>query len=497
MKLRDVKPHVSPVKISLPSVRTRNDTLVREIIRRGVGDAAAGRAGSAGKTVARVPPPFVERRLIVQFEPKVLQGTLRARAGHARPTVLEESSDQTALLDKLRSSTGVKGGKPLFAGGHAYRAAATTASVRSTLAMAALPGEGAPDPESVGWTVLDFKDEAGLKRALKLMEGDSFVKVVERVPTRWLTKIRAPSASKNRQWSLRAIGFFDAAIKSANEVAVAVLDSGVDLSNPLLGGAIIKRYEHYGWQPADLEQHGTHVAGIIAAMVDDKVGVSGLADTPIYAWKVIDDTPDKDGYRYVDFDDYARALNEVAKSGARVLNLSLGGSASSRTERLLFDQLAKAGVFVAAAMGNEYEDGNPVEYPAAYRNVHAVCAVDEVGDRATFSNTGRHAFISAPGMNVLSTMPTDGGAYPFGCLDGTSMATPHVSAAAALLLGKFPDLTVPELAAVLAGTAETARGQKAGKRSSEFGYGMLRLDSALRPSKVATLRKQAAKFKPK
>lgn len=118
----------------------------------------------------------------------------------------------------------------------------------------------------------------------------------------------------------------------------------------------------------------------------------------------------------------------------------MGGTASSKTAQLLFDKLAGAGVFVAAAMGNEYEDGNPVEYLGAYKGVHAVCAVDELGLRAAFSDTGRQAIVSAPGTNIVSTMPSSIGSLPYGVVDGASTATPRVAAAAA---GSAPSASRP------------------------------------------------------
>jgi serine protease len=196
--------------------------------------------------------------------------------------------------------------------------------------------------------------------------------------------------------------------------------------------------------------------------------------------------PDAHGPRFVNTKNYLRALDEVSRSKASVLNLSLGGTAKSRTEEDLFKKLAKADIFVAAAMGNSYPHGNPTNYPAAFSGVCGVAASNEVNDRASFSNTGRHTFIAAPGTNILSTVSTQNSpACPFQCKNGTSMATPYVAAAAALVRAKHPQLTARQTAKVLEKSAVPGLGQKS-TRSQSHGYGLLNLEKAL-SFNVATL----------
>ena len=101
---------------------------------------------------------------------------------------------------------------------------------------------------------------------------------------------------------------------------------------------------------------------------------------------------------------YYRALRYVIGK-AQVLNLSLGGEKDPAEIDVLHDVIA-AGVVVVAAMGNEHDEGNPTEYPAAIPEVCAVGATDELDKRAGFSNTGRHIDLMAPGVSILSTTPT-------------------------------------------------------------------------------------------
>jgi Subtilase family len=100
-----------------------------------------------------------------------------------------------------------------------------------------------------------------------------------------------------------------------------------------------------------------------------------------------------------DFDFYSQALSAALDSEIKVINLSIGVGLHSETEQIVFNELADSGVTVAATMGNEYEEGNPTEYPAAYDGVMAVGAVDEVDRRESFSNTGAHIALAAPGVN--------------------------------------------------------------------------------------------------
>ena len=228
--------------------------------------------------------------------------------------------------------------------------------------------------------------------------------------------------------------------------------------------------------------HGTHVAGIIAAATNNGVGIAGVSNCQLDVWKIFPDRPLRGDF-YVDGERYLQALNAVRRSGVKVMNLSIGGTASSRTETLLFHRLDADGVLSVAAMGNEFLDGNPKEYPAAYKGVLAVGAVSEKRERAWFSNTGHHIDLVAPGANILSTVPTVPSPYltetDYATWSGTSMATPHVTAAAALVTAQCAGAGSQEVRQRLVGTASRLPAMKYGKRSTAYGAGLLNLKQAL------------------
>jgi subtilisin family serine protease len=285
-----------------------------------------------------------------------------------------------------------------------------------------------------------------------------------------------------RQWGHGAIKVREArakaSFKDATQVIVAVLDSGIDRTHPDLDGSI-HSYVNFlsNEDDRDYQGHGTHVAGIIAAEINNQVGVAGICAARIMALKALP----RRGNPW-NAEAYYRALAHPITAGAKVINLSLGGGLDPG-ERDIVTDLIDAGVTVVAAMGNEYEEGNPTSYPAAYDGVIAVGATDEVDRRASFSCTGPHISLVAPGVNILSTTPQ----YPsevagevlYDSLPGTSMATPHVAAAVALLLAKKPNLKPVEIRDHLRKTADRVRWQSS-RPDEEYGYGRLNLEAALK-----------------
>jgi subtilisin family serine protease len=263
-----------------------------------------------------------------------------------------------------------------------------------------------------------------------------------------------------------------------------VLDTGIDMRHPDLDG-VVASYVHDNVSADDVVGHGTHVSGIIAAKSNNAVGITGICPCQLHVWKIFGDEPASDGEYYVDEVRYQRALNGARTAAMQVVNLSIGGTASSQTEQLLFRRLVASGTTVIAAMGNEYEDGNPTEYPASYPNVIAVGATNESSRRAPFSNTGNHISLVAPGTNILSTLPMKRSAArtkadtEYAAWSGTSMATPHVTAAAALILANHPGWSPAQVASRLKETAAKVPEMGRRARTTTYGSGLLNLPRAV------------------
>ena len=150
--------------------------------------------------------------------------------------------------------------------------------------------------------------------------------------------------------------------------------------------------------------------------------------------------------------DIAAGIRWAVDNGARVLNLSLGGSTDTQVERDAIAYAIAHGAVVCAAMGNGGLAG-PISFPAAYPGVVAVGAIDTADHRASFSQVGPHIDIAAPGVGILSTVWNDGTTT----MSGTSMASPHVAGVAALVLSCNGSLTGAQVADILRQTARPLR----------------------------------------
>jgi subtilisin family serine protease len=230
--------------------------------------------------------------------------------------------------------------------------------------------------------------------------------------------------------------------------------------------------------PEDEVGHGTHVAGTIAAVSNNAVGVAGVGwETrimPIKALTRVVRISDGRVSGTGSSADVAAAIRYAADNGAHVINMSLGSPSSTSVEASAVAYAVSKGVVVVAAMGND--GSSSPSFPAAYPDVIAVAAIQSNESRAAFSQTGPHIDISGPGVGILSTYLAGG----LATLSGTSMATPHVAGVAALVKAVKPSLTSAEVGDILRSTAKPLRDVASDPVPNDrYGWGLVDASAAV------------------
>lgn len=285
-----------------------------------------------------------------------------------------------------------------------------------------------------------------------------------------------PAYLGGQQWALSRIQVPQAwDITKGQGAVVAVLDTGVDVNHPDLQGRLLSGFSYTtdNENVSDLCGHGTHVTGIIAAVANNSTGVAGVApEVQILPVKVMDRY--QAGYGcYGSYSDFARGIVYAVDHGAKVINMSFGGTAYSTTLRDAIAYAANRGALLVAAAGNN-NSSSPF-YPAYFEEVIAVSATDSSDARAPWSNYGDWVDLSAPGVGIYSTY-FDGANSTYATMSGTSMAAPHVVGVAALLLAQNPGRSAMELRSLLEGSADDLG--EPGK-DIYFGYGRVNAYRAL------------------
>jgi subtilisin family serine protease/plastocyanin len=269
------------------------------------------------------------------------------------------------------------------------------------------------------------------------------------------------------QWGVKRINAdtaWDFTLGTHN-VTVAVLDTGIDYTHDDLSSNMwndgsghygydfwnndadpmddnINGYEGGIWTPNTNIFHGTHVAGVVGADINNVIGIAGTAQCRLMAVKVMNDSGEGTDATV------AQGMIWAVDHGAQIVTMSLGVDAQTLALTNAVQYASAHGVVLVAAAGNE---GLPsVSYPAAYPEVIAVGASDKLDHKASFSNSGSQLELMAPGVQIWSAKPGD--AYQE--LSGTSTATPFVAGVTALMLSINPALTVAQIRTVLNETAE-------------------------------------------
>jgi serine protease len=402
------------------------------------------------------------------------------------------------VIVALRSGLGDRDAERVFRAGGGV--AARRARSGPTYLVTLEPGESVPEAVQLfrGMAEVDYAEPNGLvheSQAETFSPNDPYFKY------QWNLK----QVGAERTWAIQ---------QGKPTVGIAVLDTGAayeDYADPVSGRVYHKApdwgdtvflpgydFVNMDSHPNDDEYHGTHVASTIAEGTNNALGMAGLAfGCAIMPVKVLDETGAGSYFDVAQGIDYATSYTEGGEHPVKVINMSFGGSAAAgETVRQAVDRAYAAGIVIVAAAGNSGREG--IDFPAALPHVIAAGALDERKERASYSSTGPELDLMAPGGNcnrdddkdgvpdcVFQQMPNPDyvaeGLYDHFCicgLDGTSMASPHVAAAAALVISQ--GITDPDsVRAALEQTAERLGGAPEGGRNDTYGSGLIQPASAL------------------
>ncbi|MEN8905600.1 MAG: S8 family peptidase, partial [Clostridiales bacterium] len=274
--------------------------------------------------------------------------------------------------------------------------------------------------------------------------------------------------------------------ENLKEVKVAVIDTGMNLNHEDLKGKISDDGYDYFDNDSNPENtdgtiHATHVAGIIAANSDNKIGISGLAGkAPVKIMPIrvlgYNNQSDEEYLSSIDFI-IAKGIYHAADNNADIINMSLHSPALSNVLKDAVEYALDKGVIVIAAAGNNNNDTKLVQ-PCSIPGVISVSATDYQNEPAEFTNYGNEVDLAAPGVSILSTI--SGNEYKY--LDGTSMASPATCALAAVIKSMHPEYTPNQVEDIMCKSSKDI-GEKG--KDEKFGYGLIDFYKALKtkPSK--------------
>jgi subtilisin family serine protease len=381
--------------------------------------------------------------------------------------------------------------------------AAQTVAVR----LGAITGRRAESLAPLPALIVEARD----RRSLARIPGVAWV---EPVTARRRLAFEPTDPLASLQWYLQTDRVFDywsdyARPPSLPGVRVAVIDSGIDVGHPEFKGRIAAARSFVRGGVRDADGHGTFVAGVIAAGLDNDVGIAGMAfPAQLLVAKVVD----PDGT--ISPEAEARAIRWAIAQGARVINMSIGGLRDprdlardmySKLEAAAIGYAIKHGAVVVAAAGNA--DDAPkspwpyASYPAALPHVIGVAALQRNGDISSFSDRDPiYVDLAAPGEQILSTFPraltalrprcpdqgySSCGPSEYRDAEGTSFAAPQVTAAVALLLSRRPRLSAAQAATLVERSASDVNAASGCRRcpllrDSFSGWGALNVEATLR-----------------
>ena len=424
-------------------------------------------AATRPKPKNKILPKFISSEIIVKFTEDF---------GDAFDNARRNRNEDEFLRSKLANLAGVRRGriKPAFTiktlpgenRKEAFRR--RTEKMKRKFSRRRSNTAGIPDLSAIYH--LRVRPDTDIEQFCNELQTDPAVEWAEPHYYRYTQDTTPNDPNYGDQWHLPVIGApraWDDTVGS-RDVVIAVIDTGVDWGHPDLSANIWQNVDESedgtdtdgngfvddirGWDfvdvpagegyegedsnepdndPNDFHGHGTHVSGIIGAVGNNNLGVSGVCwDVQIMPLRA--GYTNSDGYGVLESQAIADALSYAADNGAHIVNMSFGGTDISEVEREAIDYCVAAGVVLIAASGNSSTD--EPHFPARLDGVLSVAAITNLKLRADFSNYGIWIDIAAPGHSINST--TIGGGY--GMMSGTSMACPVVAGVAGLIKAKNP-----------------------------------------------------------
>jgi subtilisin family serine protease len=304
-------------------------------------------------------------------------------------------------------------------------------------------------------------------------------------------EIGLPGPQGKNRADIRALEAWEET-KGDEQVVIAIIDTGIDFDHPDLEGKIISSgfdFVNDDNDAADDNGHGTFVSGLAAAKSNNREGIAGVSwNSKILPIKAVE----SDGGGYVSW--LTEAVRYAADNDADVISMSLGFSLGPDEEApALEDALEYAhakGIVIVASAGNE---GSSVLYPAAYdAYCIAVAATDYSDNRPSWSNFGPEVDVAAPGVKLVSLVPTwfpglewgDFTSPPYAFADGTSASAAVVSGFVALIKSVKPWLEPEQIMDIIRYSADDINTDEYPGQDDYIGYGRINMELALVPIKI-------------
>lgn len=298
---------------------------------------------------------------------------------------------------------------------------------------------------------------------VEAIELDKPIEVLE-VPSKTISPQEIRKSSQNIPWGIHSTGAYlvNSQKSSGETVKVAVFDTGISNHEDLsVTGAVY--FDTTTERNSDDNGHGTHVAGIIAA-VNNELGVMGMSNyAELYSVKVLN----SNGTGYTS--SVIEGIEWAIDNHIQIINMSFASSEYSGSLHEMIQLARDNGILIVASAGNAGAGEDNIQYPAKYPEVIAVGSINKDFKKSNFSSTGPELDLVAPGLNILSTMNNGG----YGTFSGTSMSAAYVTGAAALLWSKNLDLSADDIINQLYSSATNLG------TINEYGHGLINVAKAL------------------